>query len=183
LLAAVGVLDTVKTESNVAAWIRAGGLIQSLSVSNGKELEKLSVPSSTSAEDAETPKKKIKLSETVSSPSGHEDHQSGENNRSVNRTPPASVVSDSSFPPPTSSPTRASSPPALKDESDPSSETERTGVPLNNDAPTTDKGKEAVEKRLWFDHPGVTSYWASRGRTVLEGMGIKIVADVVGPTG
>jgi hypothetical protein len=159
LLAVVGILDAVRTESNVAAWIRAGGLIQSLSPGNGEELDNgLSGPLPTSTE-AETPKKKIKLSESVSSPSGHEDSQSG------------------------GSPTLASSPRALREGSEPSSETERTGVPLDTDAPAADKGKEAGEKRLWFGHPGAVSYWASRGRLALDGLGIKIATDVVGPTG
>ncbi|XP_006457098.1 hypothetical protein AGABI2DRAFT_188799 [Agaricus bisporus var. bisporus H97] len=183
LLAVVGILDAVKTESNIAAWIRAGGLIQSLNTS-GKGLGmESSVSSQTSIDEAKRPRKKTKLSETVSSPPKHEELFE-EHNGSVNRAPPTSVTSDQSSPPPTtSSPIHASSPPVLQNESDSSSETERTGVPLDDNIPTADKGKETEEKRLWFDHPGTIPYWASRGRTVLEGMGIEIDDGVVGPTG
>lgn len=185
LLAVVGILDTMKTESNVAAWIRSGGLIKSLieSGDNGmkREISVGSDGSTTSMEKMKSPKKKIKTSEHHVPPAGQEE---GPGEEALNKEEILDSVVPDHLPPPTSSSPRDSSPPVEGDPDD-LSETERTGVPLDDVQVVKDSesGTMSVEKQLWFDHPGTLKYWASRGREVLEGMGITVVADVVGPTG
>ncbi|KAF5350130.1 hypothetical protein D9756_009123 [Leucocoprinus leucothites] len=172
LLAVIGVLDAVKRESNVAAWVRSGGLIQSL-IEGGRDTAREASIASTSSGDGARSRKKLKVSK--------EDERGGrplpERERSL-----SSVGSDEP-PPRTSSPPRGTSPPGEEGRVA-ESETEHTGVPI--DEPRTGKdgeGAESVQDRLWFNHPGTEAYWALKGREVLQELGIDVVPGVLGPTG
>ncbi|KAF9443974.1 hypothetical protein P691DRAFT_371419 [Macrolepiota fuliginosa MF-IS2] len=181
LLAVVGVLDAVKRESNVAAWIRSGSLIKSL-IEEGdrgksRQTSVNSEGTAASTEEHTSPKKKTKLSED-----GQAGPKSLKKNDSLdsvvsNHPPPRT----SSPPPRTSSPPRESSP--VQEEDKAESETERTGVPLGDTQKGTEGGAKSAEEQLWFNHPGTLAYWATRGRGVLENMGIEFPAGVVGSTG
>lgn len=171
LLAVVGILDAVKRESNVSAWIRSGGLIKSLieGGDDGRQASAGSEGTSASVEELGSPKKKAKLSE----------EERGQ--RSLGKEESLALVTFDHPPPPASSPPPHETSPK-REEEDVESETERTGVPLD-DAPAGKGGEKSVEEQLWFNHPGTLSYWALRGKKVLTDMGIDIVVGVVGPTG
>jgi hypothetical protein len=171
LLAVVGILDAVKMETNVAAWIRSGGLINSLLGGDSGVVREASVETASSEEAIESPRKKRKVSP---------DQEQEKGKQSLEDEGSAALGMSDQPPPVTSSPPHEASSPARDDRSA-ESETERTGVPLVG--PREGRGAEgekSVQDQLWFNHPGTMVYWASRGREVLQEMEIDVIPGVNG---
>ncbi|KXN91240.1 hypothetical protein AN958_01762, partial [Leucoagaricus sp. SymC.cos] len=170
LLAVVGILDAVKRETNVAAWIRSGRLVAPSHTtlagdSVARESSIVSEGTESSGTTVESPKKKLKVSEQ-----DEDEDKSSEKEESPSSDHP---------PPPTSSPPHETSPSTSRGRD--RSKTEQTGVPLNEPRNWRDPAQmKKIQDQLWFNRPGALEYWALKGKQVLEDMGIEMVAGVIG---
>ena len=181
LLAVVGVLDRIKHESNVAGWMRSGGLLH------------VAHPPTTDDRVGE-----ISKAEKHPAPSRGEspsEEPSPSKKRRIENKPDDSDAELEIQPPPPSSPLpNIPSSPQLY-------ETDVATTPVEDDPPREDKKEQASTgiplsppplhsalggaasadvgpKDLWYQNPAVHIYWAKRGRRALEALGIEIESGI-----
>lgn len=158
LLAVIGVLDAVRTQRNVAAWVRAGGLwgpvgapVQAVSpAASGDELgaalREEEQPDGTDDVQPEGGKKRKKPRHRVLRRQAEEE---AARLATAGETGLSPAGNDEV--------TAAATPPGLK---------------LSSDLPSAVDAPEMPSAMMWFEDPQVVAYWATRGREVLEEMGI-----------
>lgn len=189
LIAIVGILDTLKLESNVAGWIRAGGLwaghrkhIDADADSGNEEDSNMSLESASEGEDSSLSvdggrksgiRKRQRLSSDGDVASSH----------NAAAAPPALGSSDPvaralSPSPQVDVPSPAPTPP-------PSSQTIPPPSPSQLPAPNVEEALAELkepEVTHWFEHEAVVAHWVSRGREALRELDIAIVHGVTGET-
>ncbi|KAF9522889.1 hypothetical protein CPB83DRAFT_899272 [Crepidotus variabilis] len=139
LLAVVGIIEHLKHENNLAAWLRSGGILRKPSQNAEEES---SVKSRSESPVTASPTKK----------------------RRIGSSPPTS--------PPPSSQALGTADPADHDSS--LEGQALTGVPLvSPDTVMNDQKSSSLHHTLWFERPAVLAYWADRGRTALQELGIQ----------
>jgi len=156
LLAVIGIMDATKRETNVAAWMRSGGLIQLPMERDHSEDGTASVGSD---EAIESPNE-VEIS--------RDEKQSCENEDNV------SLVGSKQVP---SLPLETSP----REEADRCTEIKTESSRVQVDEPSSGRrveGENDVEHQLWFDYPAIKAFWVSRGRKVLKGLEIDIVSGV-----
>ena len=185
LLAVVGVLDQIKHESNVAGWMRSGGLLH---------VAHSPTPLSTDGRVGE-----ISKAEKHSAPSRGEspsEQPSPSKKRRIENKPDDSDAELEIQPPPPSSPLpNIPSSPQLHEtdvvttpvEDDPIREEDKkeqasTGIPLSPPSLHSALGgatpADVGPKDLWYQNLAVHIYWAERGRRTLEALGIEIESGI-----
>jgi hypothetical protein len=182
LLAVIGVLDQIKNESNVAGWMRSGGLLHAarppmqFSVNERTESRKaekrpaLSRDESPSAEG--TPAKKRRIH-----------HKRDDSDAELEIQPPPSS-SSLSFIQPSSQFYETNVMPHAEDkplQEEDKTEQKSTGVPLSAPPPNSSSGIAAADvgpTDLWYQNPTVLNYWVDRGRQALEKLGIEIESGI-----
>ncbi|KZT65715.1 hypothetical protein DAEQUDRAFT_731142 [Daedalea quercina L-15889] len=161
LLAVVGVLDAVRCQSNVAAWIRAGGLW-----GPGGVREHLghvaSLPSVSGDEQGGTPPEEGST-EPAEGPQDGEKKRKKPRHRALRRLAEAEAARKAG-----------------------AGETEAHGLPAGNDEATeiaplahgaaepSVSAPETPNASMWFEDLQVMGHWAKRGREVLEGLSIPV---------
>lgn len=155
LLAVVGVLDAVRTQRNVAAWVHAGRLwgpidapVQVVSASGdelGAALPEKVQADGTDDVQPEGRKKRKKPRHRVL-------RREAEDGAARPATAGETVLSPAG----NDEVTAAATPPGLK---------------LPSDLPSLD-APEVPNATMWFEDPQVMAHWATRGREVLEELGI-----------
>ena len=153
LLAVIGVLDTLKTENNVAAWMRAGGLA-SIVPKNPERDEAVPLPNK---------RRKLGGKEANSCSSRSSD--------SVNSIPPE-ISPSSGFEqfPPSSLPSQV----ACNRSSSPAEEPPTSPQPVQSSpSPSVvDELDDLTPHQTWFSQPNLVDYWADRGTDALKVLGI-----------
>ncbi|TCD71081.1 hypothetical protein EIP91_000173 [Steccherinum ochraceum] len=146
LLAVVGILDEVKVQGNVAAWIRTGGLWGHpqeavLTNQDTPASQEVSNTNTSGTEDSERDTKRTKgADESLSlraEPTGND------------------AISTTA---------------GLPASSDPAATVDGEATSHSVDAPASTP--------MWFEDPATVRYWVSRGRKVLEEMGIPILHGI-----
>jgi len=158
LLAVIGILDTTKRETNVAAWMRSGGPIQ-LPMEREDEME--SVESDETIESL----KKMEMSGDENQSSENEDGMSLPGSKQVSFLP-LEIPSPG--------------------EADRCTEIKIEPSRVQVDEPSPGRrveGEDGVEHQLWFNYPLIKAFWVSRGRKALKELEIDIVSGVIGPIG
>ncbi|CAA7263834.1 unnamed protein product [Cyclocybe aegerita] len=205
LLAVVGVLDRIKHESNVAGWMRAGGLLDIELLADTGEDTKAPEPKASSEPTPETSHLQAHEAQSRSdSPAGTPTPAkrrrvgSSPQPEEKNGEPEMDVELRSSSPPPMPPPSseltsyadRSSSPAPEPMDDQAVEERAATGVPLEFDVhasgpePTrlhTANGDahKSLNPSLWYEKPEVMTYWAERGRRALKELGIEVDSGVV----
>jgi hypothetical protein len=166
MLALVGIFDTIKYETNVAAWVKNGGLwaefkpvVTSITddTKNGSEVRSAGNDARTISED-DSRHSQVILPERSSAPA---------------TSPPPSSPRPLSSPPASHRKSKSPSPvlegiyrpPALRSSSQNAS--------INPDA-NTELRRVTESLPMWFDSVEIVEYWANIGREVLERLGIPI---------
>jgi len=159
LLSVIGVLDEIKQQSNVAAWIRAGGL-WGPRASQGVH-SPVDRPSDEGAAAAGVVIEEIQVSEPV---------DAAENNKRKKRKRRHRAAG-----PVDAKPTGWSL--EAKSGNDALSEAQ-LGPRLKGssaDAPSKEQSASSVTtNRMWFEHEETMAFWAARGRNALEQLGIAV---------
>jgi len=158
LLAVIGILDATKRETNVAAWMRSGGLIQSPMERDHSEDGMVPAESDETIESL----KKMEISGDENQSSENEDDMPLMGSKQVPLLPLEMP-----------SPREADCCTGIK--------TEPSRVQV--DEPSPGRRVDDIEHQLWFNYPAIKAFWVSRGRKALKGLEIDIVSGVIGPTG
>ena len=153
LLAVIGILDATKRETNVAAWMRSGGLIQ--------------LPMEQDHSEDET-----EPDETIESLKKME--MSGDENEDGMFLAGSKQVSLLSLEIP--SPGEAGRCTEIM------TEPSRVQVDEPSPGKRVE-GEDDVEHQLWFNYPAIKAFWVSRGRKALKELEIDILSGVIGPIG
>ena len=153
LLAVIGILDAAKRETNVAAWMRSGGLIQ--------------LPMEQDHSEDET-----EPDETIESLKKME--MSGDENEDGMFLAGSKQVSLLSLEIP--SPGEAGRCTEIM------TEPSRVQVDEPSPGKRVE-GEDDVEHQLWFNYPAIKAFWVSRGRKALKELEIDILSGVIGPIG
>ncbi|THH32655.1 hypothetical protein EUX98_g1510 [Antrodiella citrinella] len=148
LLAVIGILEEVKVQGNVAAWIRSGGL---WGVSEGNGLDDKSLASRDSTVHCSTPSTVDKDGTRESKRTKGSDelpslHAEASGNDAISSTIPSS--------------------------SEPDATTESVVAARDAD------GDSSAPAPLWFENAKTIGLWADKGRKILEKMGIPIVHGI-----
>lgn len=171
LLAVIGVLNTLKTQSNVAAWMRSGGL---LNVGERRHVDE---------EDAESyegddSNKRIRLDDIEQVE--EDSHPISEPDVSIphisSPTVPRVVLpkrSSQATAPPNSSPLdRVVDLPSSSVPAKTPSSPVTTAVELSSFSTSVEEDDELTPHQMWFNNPGLVAYWAVRGMEALDALGI-----------
>ncbi|KAI0367893.1 hypothetical protein BV20DRAFT_531534 [Pilatotrama ljubarskyi] len=175
LLAVIGVLDEIKAQANVAAWIRSGGLwgpfgpptVRSPHMHASAD-DSHSCPgaekahsSDTVQEEAATQSDNSDLSVENARPSGasaqpmSEQHGKTEKRRKKRQRMPDSLSKDA----------------GAKDAGNDEETVARASAPSPVNA---EEGVEEGPQKMWFEDQRVLDFWAARGRRALEELGIPV---------
>ena len=182
LLAVIGVLDQIKHESNVAGWMRSGGLL--------RVAHPLTPPSADGRLDEISKTEKRPAPSREGSPSG----EPAKKRRIHNDPDDSDTELEIQPPPPSSPPSNIPSSPQIDEtdittpaEDDPIREEDKkeqasTGIPLSPPPLSSALGGAASgdvgPKDLWYQDHSVHRYWAERGRRALETLGIEIESGI-----
>lgn len=184
LLAVIGVLDQIKHESNVAGWMRSGGLLH---VAHSP-----TPPSTDDRADEISKTEKHPAPSRGESPS--EQPAPAKKRRIENKSDGSDTELEIQPPPPSSSLSNILSSPQLYEtdittpaeddriREENKKEQASTGIPLSppllgsasGDAAHADVGP----KDLWYQNSAVHRYWANRGRRALEALAIEIESGI-----
>ncbi|CDO68507.1 hypothetical protein BN946_scf184998.g4 [Trametes cinnabarina] len=184
LLAVVGVLDEIKSQSNVAAWVRSGGLWgpfgppvvrsskgKAKAIGNEDEADDLPSEESTSStaavasDEQGTQSDNCDLSvKDAPSAEGNNQANSSHSGKAKNRGRKRQRMRDTS--------TGEQRAEAMESAADVGND-EETVVPASEAASAPGEEVEAPQK-MWFEDQRVLSYWAERGRKALEKLGIPV---------
>lgn len=169
LLAVIGVLGEIKSQANVAAWIRAGGLWGShgcpASTSDGGKSEVIATTATLSTslkrtlDDGEA--EDAAAAESDDSTLSVDKPKTGKrkSKRARVRGPTPVLVADVEG---------AGDVVAVGND-------EVTAVPVSSlPEPETVAEAEPEEQKMWFEHADVFAYWAARGRKMLEELDIPV---------
>ena len=184
LLAVIGVLDQIKHESNVAGWMRSGGLLRVAhpptppcrldGISKAEKRPATSRDGSPSGEPGPTKKRRI-----------HSNPDDSDTDLEIQPPPPSSPPSNIR-----SSPQIYETDVTTPAENGPSREEDKkeqasTGIPLSPPPLRSGLGGAASAasgdvgpKDLWYQDHSVHKYWAERGRRALEALGIEIESGI-----
>ncbi|KAI1789868.1 hypothetical protein LXA43DRAFT_544032 [Ganoderma leucocontextum] len=164
LLAVIGVLDEIKSQANVAAWIRAGSLWDShdppASTSDSRKIEGIvtttTLPTSS----------RVTLDALDAEAEDEAAAESDDSILSVNKPRKRQRVRESS--------------PVLSADKEGGGDVvlvgndEVTAVPAPSLPAPKSVEPESEEQKMWFEYVDVLAYWAGRGRKTLEELGIPI---------
>jgi len=151
LLAVIGILDEVKAQGNVAAWVRSGGLWGVSEDGDHGDGDVVISRDST-------------LSCSTSGSSASEDgRREGKRTKGSDELP--SLRADSS-----GNDAISSNIPSSSTESEPAAAPDTVAAIRDGDA--------SAPAPLWFENAGIVRRWADRGRKVLEKMGIPIMHGI-----
>ncbi|KAF8903599.1 hypothetical protein CPB85DRAFT_1438241 [Mucidula mucida] len=171
LLAVIGVLNTLKTQSNVAAWMRSGGL---LNVGERRHVDE---------EDAESyegddSNKRIRLddieqveedSHPISEPDVSIPHISSP---AVPKVVLPKGLSQATAPPDSSPLDRVVDLPSSSVPAKTPSSPVTTAVELSSFSTSVEEDDGIIPHQMWFNNPGLVAYWAVRGLEALNALGI-----------
>lgn len=157
LLAVVGVLDEIKTQENVAAWIHSGGLWGPAEL-NLREQALKSI--------SEAPEAKANEDRAISDPVIPDAEVSEGSDLSVNAEGGRKEKKRHR---------KKGSQDIVEPESS-SKSSAHVGEGTGANQELTDETATATDTPppMWFEHPSTRSYWAHRGKDVLEKMGIAL---------
>jgi hypothetical protein len=162
LLAVVGVLDAIKGESNVSGWIRAGGL-WGVGVDGCEGYDMV-------------PSKEVAVAEVGIGESGYREVDSIESRLGIKRKWKSSEeIRDKR---------ENSTTGCARNEDDhvistvPPDDSSPPLTPLGLSSSPTRPSFEHPSSMVWFEHPPVAEYWATRGRRALKDLGIDDDAGV-----
>lgn len=159
LLAVVGVLDAVKQQRNVAAWIRSGGLWH-------PTVEP--VPAITNVRDAVSGPSEGVLEDAGDGVGGiaFDDREDGAKRRRRKRRHRDAAASDK----------HADASTVVANPGNDAVTTVETSVPeLNPPSHVKDASVTTIPSdSMWFEDVKTVAYWAERGRRALEGLGIPV---------
>lgn len=178
LLAVIGVLDAIKTQSNVAAWMRSGGLIhteileeQPDDYSPGPSGRQASVSRESSIQSSTgSPPKKRRIS--------------GEAQQEIEADTESERPS-SPLLPPSSQTILPSSPISEKIDllsEDAVDAQASSGIPMSPSAGLSGPPKNG-DPELWFENDVRLEYWASKGEKALHDLEIDVVSGIIGSHG
>ncbi|PPR05041.1 hypothetical protein CVT24_010187 [Panaeolus cyanescens] len=178
LLAAIGILEHVKLEDNVAAWMKSGGLTHIPGIDNlHAEWLDSHAPQSTNADESvDTALNEEKTTPAIDIAIEAEDNYKSTSGR--NHTPP----SHEGTPVPTKkrrvSDEHEQSPSRMA-ENDTTSDAQETSSASLPGAEQVAETKTDTPKQ-WFENPAVLAHWAQKGRDTLIKLGISVESGVVG---
>ena len=166
LLAVVGVLDAVRTQSNVAAWIHAGGLWGPIGPPAQAVSSASSVASSGDEQAATVPEKDSVDGADEAQPEDGKKKRKKPRHRALRRQ-----VEEEAARLATAGQLGQGLKPAGNDEVTAATP---PGLNLAGDLPASAEVPGAPSVTMWFENPQVVDYWATRGREVLEEMGMPV---------
>ncbi|KAF9041035.1 hypothetical protein BDZ89DRAFT_1128890 [Hymenopellis radicata] len=173
LLAVIGVLDTLKTQSNVAAWMRSGGLSDVGERRHIEEEEEEGYEGDESIKrirlEGPIPPQVEEDSHPLSEPDVSIPHISSPATPNVVLPPPSSQATA----PPDSSPLDriVDLPPSSVPTETPSSPV-TTAVELLSSSTSVEDDDGLIPHQMWFNNPALVGYWAERGVEALNALGI-----------
>ena len=168
LLAVVGVLDTVRAQRNVAAWIHAGGLWGPIGPPKHAGSTVSSVASSSDEQTAALEKQADGVDDAQ--PGGGKKRRKKPRHKAVRREAEAEAARLAAASE-TGSQVHALSP-AGNDEV--TTAATPPGLKMTSDLSAVEDAPEVSSATIWFEDPRVVDHWATLGREVLEEMGIPV---------
>ena len=161
LLAVVGVLDEVKRQRNVAAWIRAGGLWGPArtpeGASAGKEVEEVDA-----GQDA-APRESKEGAPADVDEDGRDEGKRKRRRRRRSERPGGQMGADET-------PGVAPGEGAAERPTSPSGN-DKSSTDIKSDAPPEPR-EAAKTQPMWFEDPATLRYWVQRGRDALDELGL-----------
>ncbi|KAI0667469.1 hypothetical protein C8Q78DRAFT_1071889 [Trametes maxima] len=169
LLAVIGVLDEIKSQANVAAWIRSGGLWGPYGLPTARRAVMR-------AEDEPSDDRHPKSGSSAEVERAETGAQSDSSDLSVGKAP-SSVVATTTI-------VQDDNKPRKRKKKRPRTHASDEVADAGNDEETiasapppevqTNSAAEEVPQGMWFEDRQVLDYWADRGRKALESLGISV---------